>query len=58
MTWGVTGVYWTASMTGTVVVMQTMTARPPSRRLLRKLLRERGRGATLVTPLAAAALAP
>ena len=66
MTWGVTGVYWTASMTGTVVVMQTMTARPPSRRLLRKLLGERGgrkllgergRGATLVAPLAAAATA-
>ncbi len=66
MTWGVTGVYWAASTTGTVVVMQTMTARPPSRRLLRKLLRERGgrtllrqRGsaATLVAPLAAAALA-
>lgn len=44
-------------MTGTVVVMQTMTARPPSRRLLRKLLRERRSAATLVAPLAAAATA-
>ena len=57
MTWGVTGVYWAASTTGTVVVMQTMTARPPSRRLLRKLLRERGSAATFAAPLAAAATA-
>lgn len=57
MTWGGFGVYRRARAPGTVVGMQTMTAAPPSRRLLRKLLRERGWGATLVAPLAAAALA-
>ena len=48
MTWGVTGVYWAASTTGTVVVMQTMTARRATGTHL---------AVPLVAPLAAAALA-